>query len=116
MAKKTIVARISIAGKPTGKVTYETKEDSFHGKQLARLVLDEFVGFTRNIAHDKNGKAESWVITYTDGDSELAFASLPNSFEVAVEIDGERVDTVSDAVSIARTNRMWDWLEERGWH
>lgn len=113
---KKITARIYISGDPVSKVTYQTSENSFYGKQLARLVLDEFVGFTQNVAYDSNGNAESWAITYTDGDSELAFTSLTNTHEVGVEIDGERVGTVDDAYRIERTEKMWEWLRKRGWY
>lgn len=113
---KTITARIYISGEPISKVEYKTSENSAHGKQLARLVLDEFVGFTQNVAYDSNGKAESWAIAYTDGDSELAFTSLANALEVEVEIDGERVGVVDDAYRIERTEKMWEWLRKRGWY
>ena len=113
---KAITARIYMGGKPISKVEYKTGENSKHGKKLARLVLDEFVGFTQNVAYDSNGKAESWAITYTDGDSELAFTSLANTLEVGVEIDGERVGAVDDAYRTERTEKMWEWLRKRGWY
>ncbi len=111
MAKKNIVARMYIGGTPVGKVTYETDTDIRDGKRLARLVLDEFADFTCTMSDGK-----SWAITYTDGEDEFAFSSAGNPYDVDVEINGEKIDTLENVYSAQRTESMWSWLREKGWY
>lgn len=111
MAKKTITARIYIAGRPTARVTYETRDDNFNGKRIARLALDEFAGYAMECAEN-----ESWAITYTDEDgAEFAFTSTDKANAVNVETEGEVVDTI-DGSAYNRVEAMWSWLKERGWY
>lgn len=111
MAKKKITARIYIAGKAIAKVTYETRDDSFNGKRIARLALDEFAGYTMACADN-----ESWAITYTDEDAaEFAFTSTDKANAVNVEVEGEVIGTI-DGSAYERVEAMWSWLKERGWY
>lgn len=109
---KAITARIYIGGEPISKVEYKTGENSKYGKKLARLVLDEFLSFTKTMAE---GDAMSWAITYDDGEEEFAFVSTDNQDRIGVEINGEPTETFS-RYGIRSTEAMWEWLAERGWY
>lgn len=109
--KKTIAARVYIAGRAVAKATYEAHDNNYYGKRLARLVLDEIAGFTKEIAEN-----ESWAVTYTDEDAaEIAFTSTDKANAVNVEVEGEVVDTI-DGSAYERVEAMWSWLKERGWY
>lgn len=110
--KKQITARMYIGGNPVSKAIYETGADSTYGKKIARLVLDEFIGFVRLTARDDGA---SWIITFTDGESEIAFSSTDKEFDISVEVDGEQTDTIGYH-TIGTTEAMWNWMETRGWY
>ena len=110
---KTITARIYIGNEPISKVEYKTRNDSRYGNRLARLTLDEFVGFTKGIAEDN---AESWTVTYTDGEEELAFVSTDNPDKIDIEINGELVETIIQYSGRGREEVMWGWLKAIGWY
>lgn len=110
---KTITARIYIGNEPISKIEYKTRNDSRHGYRLARLSLDEFVRYTKSVAEDN---AESWTVTYTDGEEELAFVSTDNLDKIEVEINGELTETLTQYSGYGITEAMWGWLKERGWY
>lgn len=112
MAKKTIVARTYIAGEPIGKFTYDTNENNELGKKMARLFLDELVGYVRAMRDDEKA---SWAITYTDGEEELTYRNGRTKDDIVIEIDGERSRQIN-AYTSERTQVMWQWLAERGWY
>ena len=110
---KSITARIYIGGDPISKVEYKTSNGNKYGYRLARLTLDEFVGFAKRIAEDE---AESWTVTYTDGEEELAFVGTDNLDKIDIEVDGELTETITEYVGRGKEEVMWEWLRERGWY
>lgn len=113
MAAKQITARISIGIEPIGKVTYETSEKSELGKRLARLTLDEIVGFVSIISETED---ESWEVRFTDEDGdELIFTSVPGSDKICVEQDDKEPCVIKHTAS-NRTASMWTWMKQKGWY
>lgn len=107
---KTITARLYASGSPLGRMTYETGEHNDLGKKMARVFLDEIVDWVRNICD----KEPSWAVTFTDGDSELAFTSADKRTEMNIEIDGEAIGKANINTTFKATV-MWDWMREKGW-
>lgn len=109
---KEITARVSIGDEAVAKITYETNEKSEYGKRLARLVLDEYVGYVDIIGEDEGSR---WEVCFTSGDKEIAFISTSDEKEILVDIDGELVDAIEHTAS-DRATVMWKWMAQEGWY
>ena len=109
---REITARVTIGDEAVAKITYETNEKSEYGKRLARLVLDEYVGFVDIISEDENRR---WEVRFTGSDSELSFINTSDEEELLVNVDGVLVDAINYTAS-DRTSVMWKWMAQEGWY
>ena len=109
---RAITARVTIGDEAVAKITYETNEKSEYGKRLARLVLDEYVGFVDIISEDEDDR---WEVRFTDGDSEISFINTSDEEELLVDVDGEFVDAINYTAS-DRASVMWKWMAQEGWY
>lgn len=109
---KTITARMYAEGSPLGRVTYETGEHNDLGKKMARLFLDDIVDWVRNIC---NTQAVSWAVTFTDGESEIAFTSTKKRNVILIDVNGEPVGQ-ADLNTTMRADAMSEWLGKKGWY